>query len=324
MDVLIVEAIEPELLQWLEARHATRYAPQLEADPLALRQALFNAHALLVPPSVAIDAQALLAAPLLRVVGSMGLGIEHIDSEACARHGVEVVRPGSASAAAEAEFAIGAMLQLLRRVPVRAADGALVGRELGGASVGLLGMSAAARPLAALLGAFGAQVSGYDPALHRSDGLWQRWAIEPVSLRELFETNDVVCVLLSYFSRYKGLLGERHLASCKPQQVLVNLARSSLFDDAALAEVLGSGRMAAAWFDSIEPGLLEPGRPLHTMLNFQATPRVAGVTRESRGRSAWAVVQRIDQILNEAPRQRGFRSTMPDDLPDPEDAPGSA
>ncbi len=213
MDVLIVEPIEPELLQWLESRQATRYAPQLEADPLALRQALFNARALLASPAVAVDAAMLQAAPLLRVVGSMGLGIEHIDIEACARHGVDVVRPGSASATAEAEFAVGAMLQLLRRVPIRAADGALVGRELGGASVGLLGMSAAARPLAALLGAFGAQVSGYDPALHRSDGLWQRWAIEPVSLRDLFEKNDVVCVLLSYFSRYKGLLGERHLAS---------------------------------------------------------------------------------------------------------------
>jgi phosphoglycerate dehydrogenase-like enzyme len=323
MDVLIVESIEPEVLHWLEARHPTRYAPQLERDPFALRQALFNARALLMPSSVAIDAQALHFAPVLRAVGCLGAGVENLDVAACARHGIEVVRTGSASAAAEAEFAIGAMLQLLRRVPVRANDGQLVGRELGGASVGLLGMSPAARPLAGLLEAFGAHVLGYDPALHRSDGLWPRWKIEPTGLRELFEKSDVVCVLLSYFTRYKGLLGERHLAACKSGQVLVNLARSSLFDEHALAEVLNSGRMAAAWFDSVEPGLLEPGRPLHTVANFQATPRVAGVTREARVRGAWAVARRIDEILSEAPPREGFRSTSPDDSPDPEDGPAS-
>jgi phosphoglycerate dehydrogenase-like enzyme len=100
MDVLIVGPVEPELLQWLEGRQSTRYAPQLEGDPLALRQALFNARALLIPPTVALDAQTLQSAPLLRAVGSIGLGVEHIDLDGCARHGVEVVRPGSASAAA--------------------------------------------------------------------------------------------------------------------------------------------------------------------------------------------------------------------------------
>jgi len=324
MDVLIVESIEPEVLQWLEARHSTRYAPQLERDPFALRQALFNARALVMPSSVALDAQALHFAPVLRAVGCLGAGVENLDVGACARHGIEVVRAGSASAAAEAEFAIGAMLQLLRRVPVRANDGQLVGRELGGTSVGLLGMSPAARPLAGLLEAFGARVLGYDPALHRSDGMWARWKIEPIGLRELFENSDVVCVLLSYFTRYKGLLGERHLAACKPGQVLVNLARSSLLDEHALAEVLNSGRMAAAWFDSVEPGLLEPGRPLFTVANFQATPRVAGVTREARVRGAWAVARRIDEILSVAPPRADFSSTSPDDLPDPEDGPASA
>lgn len=323
MDVLIVEPIEPDVLQWLEARHSTRYAPQLERDPRALRQALFNARALLIPPAVALDAQALHFAPVLRAVGRLGAGVENLDLDACARRGVEVVRPGSTSAAAEAEFAIGAMLQLLRRVPVRANDGQLVGRELGGTCVGLLGMSAGARPLADLLGAFGARVLGYDPALHRSDSLWARWKIESAALGELFEKCDVVCVLLNYFTRYKGLLGERQLAVCKPEQVLVNLSRSSLFEESALAEVLNSGRMAAAWFDSVEPGLLEPGRPLHTVSNFQATPRVAGITRESRIRGAWAVVRRIDQILSESPLRGGFRSTTQDDSLDLEDGPMS-
>jgi phosphoglycerate dehydrogenase-like enzyme len=261
---------------------------------------------------------------VLRAVGRLGAGAENLDAEAFARAGVEIVRPGSASAAAEAEFAIGSMLQLLRRVPVRSNDGMLVGRELAGATVGIVGLPASARPLAELLRAFGAQVKGYDPAVHQSDGLWARWKIAPTGLRELVECSDVLCVLLNYFSRYKGLLGERFLPHVKADQVLVSLGHSNLFDEAALAEALDSGRIAAAWFDSMEPGMLDPGRPLHQVRNLQVTPRVAGTTRESRIRSAWAVVRRIDEILSEAPPRHDFRQTTEDDSLDLEAGPASA
>ena len=324
MDVLIVEAMEPEVLEWLGARHPLRFAPELARDGRALRQTLFNVRALIAPPSVALDAEALHFAPVLRAVGRLGAGAENLDADAFAKAGVEIVRPGSASAGAEAEFAIGAMLQLLRRVPVRSADGMLVGRELAGATVGIVGMPAAARPLAELLRAFGAKVKGYDPAVHMADALWQRWKIAPLGLRELVEQCDVVCVLLHYFTRYKGLLGERFLSGCKADQVLVSLAHSSLFDEAALAEALSSGRMAAAWFDSMEPGALDPGRPLHRVANLQVTPRVASTTRESRIRGAWTVARRIDEILSEAPPLPDFRSTTEDDSLDLEADPASA
>ena len=303
---------------------ASAYAPELEKDPRALRQTLFNVRALIAPPSVGLDAQALHFAPVLRAVGRLSAGAENLDLEACARAGIEVVRPGSASAGAEAEFAIGAMLQLLRRVPVRGNDGLLVGRELAGATVGLVGLPASARPLAQLLGAFGAQVKGYDPAVHVSDGLWARWKITPLSLRELVEQSDVLCVLLNYFTRYKGLLGERFLPLCKPDQVLVSLGHSSLFDDATLAQVLESGRMSAAWFDSMEPSMLDFGRPLRAVRNLQVTPRLSGTTRESRIRSAWAVVRRIDEILSDAPPRPEFRPTTEDDSLDLEADPASA
>ena len=324
MDVLIVEPLEPEVLQWIDARHPVRFAPELEKDPRALRQTLFNVRALIAPPSVGLDAQALHFAPVLRAVGRLSAGAENLDLEACARAGIEVVRPGSASAGAEAEFAIGAMLQLLRRVPVRGNDGLLVGRELAGATVGLVGLPSSARPLAQLLGAFGAQVKGYDPAVHVSDGLWARWKITPLSLRELVEQSDVLCVLLNYFTRYKGLLGERFLPLCKPDQVLVSLGHSSLFDDATLAQVLESGRMSAAWFDSMEPSMLDFGRPLRAVRNLQVTPRLSGTTRESRIRSAWAVVRRIDEILSDAPPRPEFRPTTEDDALDLEADPASA
>ncbi len=295
--LLIIEPLDPEVMQWLVARHAVRYAPDLARDARALRLALRNVTALIIPPTVAVDADTLAQAPQLRAVGRLSSGAENIDFEACARAGVEVVRSSDATAQAEAEFMIGALLQMLRRVPVLNAEGLLVGRELGGTTVGLVGMTPAAKPLAQLLAAFGTRIIGYDPALHANDALWARWLIEPVGLRDLMEQSDGVCVTLGYFTRYQGLLGERYLAFCRPNQVLVSLASTGLFDEATLAEVLGSGRMAAAWFDSLEPGLRAPGRPLHQIDTLQVTPRVASTTLESRVRAAWDVARRIDTLL---------------------------
>ena len=221
--------------------------------------------------------------------------------------------------AQEDENVIDALARLrergVRRLPVVNAEGLLVGRELGGSTVGLIGMTPAARPLAQLLGAFGARVIGYDPAVHSTDALWHRWKVEPVGLRELLEESEAVSVMLSYFSRYHGLLGERFLPFCRPNQVLVSIAPSSVFDEASLAEALGTGRMAAAWFDSLEPGMLEPGRPLHDIDTLQITPRVASTTRESRVRSAWGVARRIDELLTLPATRPGLRGPAPTDDP---------
>jgi len=297
MDLLIAEPLEPEVLSWLESRHAVRYAPQVARDPLAFRQGLYDVRALIIPPALALDALTLQQAPALRAVGRVSAGAENIDLEACARAGVEVVRGLTASAQAEAEFMIQALLSLLRRFPVVGADGNLAGRELGGSTIGLVGMAPAARSMAQLLSGFGVKLMGYDPTLHLSDGVWDRWRVSPQGLRELLQESDAVCVQLPYFNRYRGLLGERFLPFCKPNQVMVSIAHSALFDEVALADALSSNRLAAVWLDSLEPGVLEPGRPLHGIETLQVSPRVASTTRESHLRSAWSVAKRIDQLI---------------------------
>lgn len=311
MDLLIIEPLEAEVMQWLDARYSLRHAPELARDTRAFRQALYNVRALILPPTVALDAQTLHYAPVLRAVGRVSAGAENIDLEACARAGIEVVRSQSATAQAEAEFMIGALLSLLRRVPVAGSDGMLVGRELGACTVGLIGMPPAAKAMTRMLGGFGSRVVGYDPSLHASDSVWPRWQVAPLGLRELLEQSDAVCVQLSYFSRYHGLLGERFLPFCKPSQVIVSIGHSALFDEQSLADVLTSGRVSAAWLDSLEPGALEAGRPLHGMDTLQVTPRVASTTRESRLRSAWSVARRIDELLAITGAPREFRTTDP-------------
>ncbi len=309
MDLLIVDTFEAEVMQWLSERHRVVHAPELAFDPREFRRALYNVRAMIVPSSVTLDAQALHYAPVLQAVGRVSAGAENIDLEACTRADVEVVRSATATADAEAEFMIGALLSLLRRVPVAGSDGVPVGRELGSATIGLIGMAPAARSMVNMLGGFGSRVVGYDPSLHASDPVWERWQVAPLSLRDLLTQSDGVCVQLNYFSRYRGLLGERFLSFCKPDQVLVSTAHSGLFDEAALAAALSSGRLAAAWLDSMEPGALDEGRPLYGIETLQITPRVASTTRESRLRSAWAVARRIDELLTE--RNTGFRELRP-------------
>ncbi|MFY8118705.1 MAG: NAD(P)-dependent oxidoreductase [Roseateles sp.] len=318
MSLLIVEPLEAEVVQWLAERHAVHYAPELASNPQALRSALAHVQGLVLPPHVPLDGQLLRQAPRLRVVARMSAGPENIDVDACRAARVEVVRSLTATASAEAEFVVGALLALLRRVPVLSSDGMLVGRELGCATVGLIGMSPAARMLAQLLPAFGTRVVGYDPSLHQSEPLWAQWGIEPLPLRELMEQSDGVSVQLAYFLRYRGLIGERVLGFAKPGQVLVSIAHSAVFDEQALADAMSSGRVLAAWFDSLEPGLLEPGRPLHGLEGVQVTPRLASTTRESRVRAAWGVARRMDELLTvPPPAVADFRATYPADLPEP-------
>lgn len=299
MDLLIAEPMEADVLQWLQARHRVRYAPELARDPRAFRQSLFNVRTAMLPPSLHVDGETLSFAPMLRAVGRIGTGLENIDVDACALAGVELVRGNASSAPAEAEFLIGALIALLRPGMVAGREGA--GRELASATVGLIGLAPAARSIAALLSGFGSRLIGYEPTLHATDALWGRWRIEPIGLRELLETADAVCVQLPFYSRYQGLLGDRYLPHGKPGQVLVSTSHSALFDDTALAKALRSGRLASAWLDGVSPGLLDEGRPLHGLANLHTTSRLAGYTQESRVRSVWAVAQRLDEVLSQTP-----------------------
>jgi len=184
VDLLVIDPIDAEVMRWLASRQRLRFAPELAFSPRDLRRALYNVRAAIVPSSVSIDAETLDFAPVLRAVGRVSAGSENIDLEACERRHVEVVRSLTASARAEAEFVIGAMLSLLRRVPVRAADGSMAGRELGGATIGLVGMPPSARTIAQLLAAFNVRILGYDPMLHATDPAWADWHIDHAGLRD--------------------------------------------------------------------------------------------------------------------------------------------
>jgi lactate dehydrogenase-like 2-hydroxyacid dehydrogenase len=93
MELLVVEPLDPEVLDWLSMRHAVVYAPHLAHDPYEFRASLARVRGMVLPPSVAVDRAVLRAAPQLLTVGRLSAGAENLDLESCARSGVEVVRP---------------------------------------------------------------------------------------------------------------------------------------------------------------------------------------------------------------------------------------
>ena len=256
---------------------------------------------------------------MLRAVGRVSAGAEH--RPGCLRAGVEVVRPATASAQAEAEFMIGALLSMLRRVPVINSDGMLVGGEIGAATVGLIGMTAgSALDVASCSAPRLQRWSATTPAARQRLGLWRPGACEPMGLRQLLESADAVCVQLAYFSRYQGP-ARRPLPAPVRAQPGDRQHRAPRRCSTSARWRRRRQRMAAAWFDSLEPGARR-GRPPAGIVTLQVTPRVASTTRESRLRSAWAVARRIDELVAIAPQpQRDFRPTDPSAPADLADGP---
>jgi phosphoglycerate dehydrogenase-like enzyme len=302
VDCLILEPLQEDARQWLADRHSVRLAPELAADATALRRELYNVRTVVLPTEVAVTEQLLGFAPRLRALARLSVGIQNIDADACRRANVEVVRSLNAHAQACAEYMVTAILGLFRRgfsVMVRERDVAALplGREVHGATIGLIGMSPTARVLAMLLKSFGARVIGYDPALHASDPSWAREGVEPVPMNQVMALSDAVCVQLTYASRYRGLISAHVLKHGKPGQVMVCIARHWLFDQDALAAELRSGRIEAAIFDSADQDIKAPGSPFHGLKNFFVTPQMSVRTREARSRATWYIVRRLDEIL---------------------------
>lgn len=302
MDILLLDRLVPEALAWLEARHAVECRPELAADPAALRRAMYNVKAVVLPRKVVVTQEFLDFAPLLKAVARMHVGTDDTDLEACRDRKVRVIQATTATVRANAEYLVATLLLLLRRgigsslIGDRHADIRL-GRELHGSVVGILGLAPTAHALALLLKAMGARLIGYDPALHHTSPIWGRLQIQPVSLQELMAGADAISVQMLYASRYQGFINERILEHCKPGQVWVGISRSHLFDAGALATALTDGRIEACMLDGAEAGFASKGSPLHELTNLFLTPRLGSHTRESRLRASWYVAHRIHETL---------------------------
>lgn len=314
MEILLLERLVPEAHAWLEARHQVAYRPELAGDLRELRKHLYNVQALVLPRKIVVTREFLDFAPVLRALARMHVGTDNTDLEACRERKVRVIQAINAHVRSNAEFLLASLLLLYRRGIGAALKGerhaaGTVGREVHGSTVGILGLAPSAHALAIMLDALGAKLIGYDPAVHHTNPIWKRLKIQPVSLHDVVAQADAVSVQVLYASRYQGFINDKVLAPCRKGQLWVGTTRSALFDAGALARALSDGRIEAAMLDGAEAGFASQGTPLHELQNLFLTPRLGSLTRESRQRASWYVVQRLHELLL-TPRNSGFDSIL--------------
>lgn len=303
MEVLLLDPLVPEALQWLQERHDVSFRPELADDPIELRKNTYKTRAIVLPPHVIVSQEFLNFSPRLEVVARMQISSDNTDLDACTKRNVRVVQARSATVRSNAEYLLYGLLMLYRRGMVSALLGRKIsqvrmGRELAGSTVGLLGLAPVAHTLAPMLKGLGVRLVGYDPAVHHAAPLWDRLGVEPVSLTELLTRADAVSLQVVYASRFKGWLNERVLNHCKPGQLWVGVSRSALFDPEALALALTDGRIDACLLDGANPSFAAEGTPLYGIPNLHLTPRLGSHTREAKLRASWYVAHRLHETLS--------------------------
>jgi phosphoglycerate dehydrogenase-like enzyme len=238
-----------------------------------------------------VTAAHLAAAPRLRLIQKIGVGVNTIDLEAARRRGILVANMPGTNSQAVAEMTLMLMLAALRRVgyfdpmtrrgegwdaDLAAFDG--IG-EIAGRTVGLVGYGEVGRRLAPVLRALGARVL-YTARTPRPDA-----AAERRTLADLLAESDIVSLHVPLNGETERLIDARALAAMKPGAVLVNTARGGLVDEPALIAALRSGRLRAAGLDVFAREPADAANPLFDLPNVVVMPHIAWLTPETLERS---------------------------------------
>lgn len=307
--VVISEFMDEQAIREHLADFDVHYDPALVDKPAELQHLLAGARALVVRNRTQVRGALLDAGAKLEVVGRLGVGLDNIDMEACRARGVAVYPATGANSAAVAEYVVATAMMLLRGAylatgPVVAGEwprNRLMGREIAGKCLGLIGFGAIARETAERAFSLGMTVMAFDPHIAPDDPAWGRHggALSRVDLAELLSQADVVSLHVPLTEDTRHLIDEAAINAMKPGAVLINAARGGVVDEAALAAALHAGRLGGAALDvfEAEPMTAETGARFAGCPNLVLTPHIAGVTAESNVRVSHAVAQAVARHL---------------------------
>lgn len=247
------------------------------------------------------------AAESLKMLDVAFTGIDHVGLAACRERGVTVCNAANYSNQTVAELAIGLTIGLLRHMlPADRAvregktSAGLMGREIAGRTVGIVGTGRIGMITAKLFQAFGAKVIAYSRT-HRPEA--EALGIRYVELDELMRESDIVSLHVPNNANTCGMIGRAQIDAMKPTALLINCARGPIVDAAALADALNEGRIAGAGIDvfDCEPPI-PADNPLVNAKNALLTPHVAFLSEESMQRRAAIVFQNLIAYLKGQPQ----------------------
>ena len=294
--VVVAEFMDEAALQRHLADVDVAYDPTLVDRPDELARRLTEARGLIVRNRTQVRGALLDAAPQLEVVGRLGVGLDNIDTAACAARGITVHPATGANYLAVAEYVITSALVLLRGAFFARGEVAagrwprtrLMGREVAGKSLGLVGYGAIARETASRALALGMTVRAHDPFVAANDPAWRlaTGRVTPAGFADLLASSDVVSLHVPLTDATRGMIDAAALARMKADAILINAARGGVVDEAALAAALRDGRLGGAALDVFarEPLDATGGARFADLDNVILTPHVAGVTVESNAR----------------------------------------
>jgi D-3-phosphoglycerate dehydrogenase len=298
--VLIAEELAPAALDVLAYDFDVRHVDG--TDRPALLSALADADAVIVRSATQIDAEAIAAAPRLKVVARAGVGLDNVEVPAATARGVMVVNAPTSNIVSAAEQAIALLLAVARNTA--SASAALkngqwkrskyTGVELQGKTVGVVGLGRIGVLFAQRIAAFGTRLIAYDPYIQPARAA--QLGVRLVGLEELLRESDFISIHLPKTPETVGLIGAKELQLVKPEVRIVNAARGGLIDEQALVDALAEGRVGGVGVDVFAK---EPctDSPLFKFDNVVATPHLGASTHEAQDKAGLAVAKSVKLAL---------------------------
>ena len=296
--IVISEFMDQPAVDSLAARHDVDYRPRLVDDAAGLQAALPGAAAWIVRNRTPVRGPLLEVARDVRVIGRLGVGLDNIDVDACARRGIEVIPATGANAESVAEYVVSAAMVLLRGsfFSTRAVEAGTwprqtlsQGREAAGKVMGIVGYGNIGRLTARKAEALGMKVMSYDSQVPDASTR---------DLDSLLAQADVVSLHIPLTTQTRGMLDAKRLGIMKRDAILINTARGGIVDEAVLATMLREGRLGGAALDVFDNEPLPAGSPLAGAPRLLLTPHIAGVTVESNERVSALIAQRVLEALD--------------------------
>ena len=266
-----------------------------------LAREIANADGLIVRSATRLTSELLEHAPMLRVVGRAGVGVDNIDVEAATHRGVLVMNTPGGNAVSVAEHTLALLLALARGVPQSNAaiqagrwEKSASGVELRGKTIGLVGLGRVGTEVARRARALEMKVVAHDPYV--TPAAARELDVELLSLDDLLQRSDVISLHTSLGPATEKMVNAAALAKMKRGARLINCARGELIDEAALAEALRAGHLAGAAVDTFA---VEPPKnsPLIGLANLIATPHIAGSTAEAQEEVGTLIAQQVRDYL---------------------------
>ena len=287
MNILVADPLPSSAIELLRSVSGWNVDARPQRSPEQLTSDLATADALIVRSATTVTRELIDAAPRLRVIARAGTGVDNVDVDAATARGILVMNAPGANSISVAELAMAHLLALSRGIA--AGDAAmkrgvwdkkqLVGAELRGKTLGIVGLGRIGQEVAARARSFGMTLIAHDPFI--SEQVAASLDISLLALDELCARADYITLHLPATPETRHLFNRERLASCKRGVRIVNTARGALIDEEALADAIESGVVGGAGLDVFENE--PPGETrLVKLRQVVATPHIAASTVEAQ------------------------------------------